>query len=218
MASHPLSRRRVLTAAAGAGAGALAAGRAAGAPIITPSEIEGPFYPVADQADKDADLTRIKGREGVALGEVITVEGRVLGPDGEPLDAAVVDVWQANAAGRYAHPAERSLAPLDPNFQGWAIMATNADGAYRFTTIKPGAYRVSRAWERPPHIHFRVSRRGFRDLTTQMYFDAEPLNDIDRLLQDIPEAERPALIATPTGDASGGEPLAYRFDVVLAAV
>ncbi|MBY6204570.1 dioxygenase family protein [Halomonas denitrificans] len=206
-------RRRVLTGALGAAAAA------AGAPLlaaVTPTQTEGPFYPVVEQADTDADLTRIEGYAEAATGEVVVVEGRVLDENGSPIEGALVDVWQANANGRYAHEADPNPAPLDPNFQGWAKLVTDAEGRYRFRTIKPGPYKVADEWSRPPHIHFKVARRGFHELTTQMYFAGDPLNDVDRLLQSVPEAQRGMLVVDfrpRDADAPTG-----RFDLVLASV
>ena len=113
---------------------------------------------------------------------------------GEPVPGALVDIWQANAAGRYDHEDDPALAPLDPNFQGWGMVKTDDQGRYSFTTIKPGAYSVDAEWSRPPHIHFKISRRGYHELTTQMYFAGESLNDTDRLLQDVPENKRSLLV------------------------
>lgn len=179
----------------------------------TPPHIEGPFYPITPQTDKDADLTRLGDSAEIAKGEIIIVEGQVLSDDGAPIPEAVVDIWQANAAGRYAHERDPNPAPLDPHFQGWAILKTDGEGRYRFKTVKPGAYPISARWTRPPHIHFKVSRRGFHEITTQMYFEGEPLNDGDRLLNQLEEARRPALIATRKGETSP-----FRFDVVLKKV
>ena len=106
----------------------------------------------------------------------------------------LVDIWQANAHGRYAHEDDPATAPLDPNFQGWGMVKTDADGSYSFTTIKPGAYAVSSGWSRPPHIHFRISRRGYHELITQMYFANESLNDNDRLLLSVDEEARQRLV------------------------
>jgi len=199
--------------------GATAAGAALGAKALatdlpaTAGQTEGPFYPTRDQADKDADLTRVAGRTSAAKGEVVRIEGHVFDENGAPLAGAVVDVWQANAAGRYAHERDPNPAPLDPDFQGWAILKTDAAGRYGFTTIRPGPYPAADGWSRPPHIHFKVSRRGYREITTQMYFENEPLNDVDRLLQQIPEPERSALIGRRNG---ADQP--FKFDVVLAKV
>lgn len=207
MTKPRFSRRLVL------GAGLTGGAMAAAQLRVTPPHTEGPFYPTEEQADKDADLTRIGDSDTRARGEIITVEGRVLSESGEAIGGAVVDVWQANAAGRYAHERDPNPAPLDPHFQGWAIMTTAPDGRYRFRSVRPGAYPIRADWTRPPHIHFKVARRGYREITTQMYFDGEPLNDADLLLNELKPAERPSLIARRE---SAEAP--YRFDVVLAAV
>lgn len=205
-------RRRLLKGALG-GAAAIA-----GTPVlaaVTPSQAEGPFYPNRAQPDTDADLTMIEGRTERALGEVVKVSGRVLDEDGNPIADALIDVWQANTHGRYAHEADSSPAPLDPNFQGWAQLKTGPDGRYRFTTIKPGAYPIQPDWTRPPHIHFKVARRGYHELTTQMYFAGEPLNDEDRLLGSVPRAERHLLIVEFDPQRS---PPAGRFDLFMQRV
>lgn len=210
-----LSRRDVLKAGAGVAAGAFAASSFAGGPGPTPANPEGPFYPKHQQADKDADLTQIEGHSERASGEVVEVSGRVLDQDGNPLAGAIVDVWQANAHGRYHHEDDSSGQPLDPHFQGWAIIKTDAQGRYRFRTVKPGAYTAMGDWWRPPHIHYKVSLRGYRELTTQMYWDGDPLNDKDLLLQEVPEAERGRLLVA--FDHSGDVPHGV-FDVVLGKV
>lgn len=209
------SRRDMLSATALVGAGVALAGCSESKAhiVATPAQTEGPFYPVVDQADKDADLTTVRGRENVAAGEVISVQGRIIDEAGHPVANAVVDVWQANAAGRYAHEADTTTAPLDPNFQGWAILKTDAEGNYRFKTVKPGAYPASEGWMRPPHIHFKVSRRGYREITTQMYFESEPLNDADKLLGEIPKDQRGLLIASRESVSAP-----FLFDLVLAKI
>jgi len=130
-------------------------------------------------------------------------------------EGALVDIWQANAHGRYMHEGDTSEAPLDPNFQYWAQMKTDAEGRYRYVTIKPAAYTAMGEWVRPPHIHYKVSRRGYRELTTQMYFAGEALNEKDLLLQEVPEELRSRLIVAfeNKGDMPEGV-----FDVVLGAV
>lgn len=178
----------------------------------TPDEIEGPFYPLTPQADQDFDLTRVQGKNGRALGEAVVIAGRILDVDGQPITGATVDIWQANAAGRYRHPHETSTAPLDPNFQGWAIVQSGQDGGFKFKTIIPGAYPVSKDWTRPPHIHFKVSKTGFHEVTTQMYFPGQALNDTDRLLQSKTPAEQGMMVAQKD---EGGT---LRYDVVLAKV
>ena len=215
MKDNNLSRRNIITAGAIAGAGLGLARAEDDKPhrSATIAQTEGPFYPVTDQSDKDADLTQIDGVDGVAVGEVVVIEGRIVDESSQPIADAVVDVWRANAAGRYAHESDPNPAPLDRNFQGWAIMKTDAEGRYRFKTVKPGAYPVEEGWDRPPHIHFKVSRRGWRDITTQMYFPDEPLNDVDKLLLNVPQAHRAALIAQQKNTDG-----VLNFDVVLEKV
>jgi protocatechuate 3,4-dioxygenase beta subunit len=214
--THNYSRRRFASMMGLAGAGTLAAGRAV-AELVTPAQVEGPFYPVTEQLDKDVDLTRIKGQTAVATGEVILVTGRVTGADGRPLANALVDVWQANHHGRYAHPADKNPAPLDPAFQGWGMMRTDAEGAYQFRTIKPGAYPLSFIGEsgwRCQHIHFKVRHPDARNLTTQMYFEGDPLIETDGQASGLSDRELAMLVCSSTPDADSGLPQ-FRFDVVL---
>jgi len=209
-----MTRRRMMQGSLGAAAltatGSLLA-------ATTPAQTEGPFFPIHPQPDTDADMTRIEGHSERALGEVVEISGRVLDEDGAPIEGALIDVWQANVHGRYAHERDPNPAPLDENFQGWAQLRTDAEGRYRVKTIKPGAYPVMDDWSRPPHIHFKVARRGFHELTTQMYFAGDPLNDVDRLLQSVPESERGMLVvdfqAAPEHDSKHGE-----FNLVLRRV
>jgi len=183
----------------------------------TPHQTEGPFFPIREQPDTDADMTLIDGHPERAFGEVIEVSGRVLDEDGNAIADALVDVWQANMHGRYAHEADPNPAPLDDNFQGWAQLKTDAEGRYRVRTIKPGAYPVMDGWSRPPHIHFKVARRGFHELTTQMYFAGEPLNDVDRLFLSVPEESRDMLVVDfgPARDSGSRQ---GTFDIVLSKV
>lgn len=161
----------------------------------TPPEVEGPFYPVTEQRDKDADMTRVDGQAGQAKGQVIVVEGQIIDINGNGIGQASIDIWQANAAGRYNHPRDPNPAPHDPDFQGWAMIKSDSDGYYRFKTIKPGAYPATRTWKRPPHIHFKFSRHGFKPLVTQMYFPGEPLNRDDLLLRAKTAQEQSAMTA-----------------------
>jgi protocatechuate 3,4-dioxygenase, beta subunit len=135
-----VSRRRFVAVA---GIGALASAVAHAALKPTPAETSGPFKPKQLPTEHDADLTRVAGRSGHAKGVVIIVSGRVLRADGTPAAGALVQAWQANAAGRYDHPADQSPAPLDPDFQGMAELRTDAEGRFRLRTIKPGAYAMS---------------------------------------------------------------------------
>jgi protocatechuate 3,4-dioxygenase beta subunit len=177
----------------------------------TPSEVEGPFYPVYPQKDKDFDLTRIAGSSGEATGKIIFIEGRVIDTTGAALEDATVDLWQANAVGRYRHPRDPSRAPLDPNFQGWAIVKSGKNGQFRFKTIMPGAYPASRDWTRPPHIHFKVNKPGYIDLVTQMYFPGQGLNNHDLLLMNKTKAQQERMIAKLVNN----EPPTYRYEIVL---
>src|SRR6266704_1838883 len=198
-----LSRREILKMSAIAGLASAVSTRFAMAKAAlprTPEQILGPFYPLKP-LDQNADLTRVAGRPGRAEGQVLTVMGRVLNLKGEPVRNAKVELWQANAHGRYAHPSDTNPAPLDPNFEGSAVQTTDAEGRYRFKTIKPGAYPANPNWMRPPHLHFEVTGKVNR-LVTQMYFPGESLNDKDLLLQNL-RANKESLIAKvlpPTAD------------------
>jgi protocatechuate 3,4-dioxygenase beta subunit len=147
----------------------------------TPEQILGPFYPM-NASNQIVDLTRAPGRSGRAAGQVLDVTGQVLNLKGEPVRNAKIEIWQANAQGRYTHPSDNNPAPLDPNFEGAAILTTGSDGRYRFKTIKPAAYPAGPNRMRPAHIHFQVSGRQDR-LVTQMYFEGDPYNESDRFLQ-----------------------------------
>lgn len=189
--------------------GLFASSAYAGSP--TPEEIEGPFYPVFAQKDQDFDLTRIEGKQGVAKGKIIIIQGQVLDTDGQPLENATVDLWQTNAAGRYRHPHDSNKAPLDPNFQGCAIVPSGKDGKFYFKTIYPGTYPVSNTWQRPPHIHYKVSKKGYIELITQMYFPDHKLNDLDLLLNRKSKDERKLMIASKVRD----KPETYQYNIVL---
>jgi protocatechuate 3,4-dioxygenase beta subunit len=151
-------------------------------PMPTPDQILGPFYPVRKPTDGHHDMTRLSGRSGQAKGQVIYVMGQVRGVRGKPAPGVKLEIWQANAAGKYTHPHDLNKAPIDPNFDGYATVVTDAEGRYRFKTVKPGAYPVVGDYIRPPHVHFDITGQVNR-LITQMYFPGEPLNDKDPLLQ-----------------------------------
>ena len=177
----------------------------------TPSETEGPFYPLLAQKDRDFDLTKIEGKQGSALGKRIIVQGQIQDTQGKPVEDATIDVWHANAAGRYRHPHDTNPAPLDPNFQGWAIVQSGKDGRYRFITVYPGPYPATKTWIRPPHIHFKISKKGYIEITTQMYFPEHELNNSDRLLQRKNAHERQLMISNKVQD----NPEIYEFNIVL---
>ena len=183
----------------------------------TPSDDEGPFHPIIAQKDKDFDLTKIAGREHEAEGEKIYISGRVLDTRGNPIESAIIDLWQANTHGRYRHPLDPNTAPLDPNFQGWAIVESGLDGGFKFKTVIPGAYPSNEDWTRPPHIHFKVAKRGYVDLTTQMYFPGHELNDFDKLLLRQPAELRDLMFAKSKNEVIDGIPILH-YDIILEPV
>jgi protocatechuate 3,4-dioxygenase beta subunit len=184
----------------------------------TLSELTGPLYGHNPIGETDNDLTR--HHAGEPLGERIIVQGRVMDEDGRPVPHTLVEIWQANASGRYFHTTDNHPAPLDPNFTGAGRARTDAQGCYRFVTIKPGAYpwrNHHNAW-RPAHIHFSLFGPAIATrLITQMYFPGDPLFAHDPILHSIPdENARQRLISV--FDLETTEPewaLAYRFDIVL---
>jgi protocatechuate 3,4-dioxygenase beta subunit len=221
----PISRRELLSAGAGAAAGLVAQRLGADAPSPpvcgepTVAQTAGPFYPTRDREDEDPDLTQVRGRPGRAAGDVIVIQGRVLDDACHPIADALVEIWQANTWGRYAHEKDAgNPRPLDPNFQSWAEMRTDAEGRFRFRTIKPGAYPADdQGWVRPPHIHFRVSRRGYHELVTQMYFAGESLNDADRIRLELAPEERDRVTVTlqPASAEHGAGVQRGEFDITL---
>ena len=133
----------------------------------TPDQVLGPFYPFMNEPMPGGDLTRLPGRKDRARGQIVHVTGLVSDRYGVPVRGAKLIIWQANAFGRYTHPNDASAAPLDPNFEGFAVIRTDDDGRYHLKTIKPGGYPVGPSTMRPPHIHFEVFGRNER-LITQM--------------------------------------------------
>jgi protocatechuate 3,4-dioxygenase beta subunit len=196
--------------------------RAPKRPLVTlPEELhrlDGPVFGEDVLAPSDNDLTR--QHEGEPLGERILVHGRVVDEDGRPLRGALVEVWQANAAGRYRHEVDRHPAPLDPNFSGAGRCLTDDEGRYGFTTIKPGAYpwgNHPNAW-RPAHIHFSLFGRAFEQrLVTQMYFPGDPLFEYDPIFNAVRDPSARELLVARF-DLATTQPewaLAYEWDVVL---
>ncbi|MGW6605399.1 protocatechuate 3,4-dioxygenase subunit beta [Streptomyces sp. NPDC055036] len=181
-------------------------------------ELASPVFGETDVTELDNDLTR--RHQGEPLGERITVSGRLLDRGGRPVRGQLIEVWQANASGRYAHQRDQHPAPLDPNFTGVGRTLTGDDGGYTFTTVKPGAYpwrNHINAW-RPAHIHFSLFGTAFAQrLITQMYFPNDPLFAHDPILQSVTDdAARRRLVAGYDHDLSEPEwSLGYRWDIVL---
>jgi protocatechuate 3,4-dioxygenase beta subunit len=182
-----------------------------------PAELDGPVLGPAPSVTVDADLTRQS--TGEPLGQKVVVAGRICDADGRPVSNALVEIWQANAAGRYHHHVDQHQAPLDPHFRGVGRLLTDGDGGYRFVTVKPGAYpwkNHPNAW-RPSHIHFSLLGNCYRQrLITQMYFPGDPLLPHDPIFKSVPEEARDRLIsAFDLSLTMEGIALGYRFDIVL---
>jgi len=190
---------------------------------VDPQGVEraSPCFGEHDVDPLDADLTA--GHPGEPIGERIVVTGRLLDTAGRPVPGQLVEIWQANAAGRYSHQRDRHPAPIDPNFTGVGRCLTRPDGAYRFVTIKPGPYpwrNHHNAW-RPAHIHFSVFGSSFTQrLVTQMYFPGDPLSAFDPIYHSIVDpAARQRLVASYDHDVTMPEyAVGYRWDIVLAGV
>lgn len=200
--------------------------RAQAFPKITPAttfQPEGPFYPYDDMpTDQDADLVRVTGLDAQAQGQVAHVTGVVRDPFGDPLPGALIEIWQCDNTGRYIHREDPNIQrPRDAGFQGYGKMLTDAQGAFRFRTIKPVSYSAmiggDEIW-RAPHIHAAVSTRGVRRITTQLYVQGEPRNDTDILLQNLATpVQRESIVRpfTPGASAESGA-LAAHYDLVVA--
>lgn len=179
--------------------------------LPTPAQSLGPFYPYGPEVERDADLVTVKGGTGMAKGDIAFVSGRVLDAHGRPVGGVQVEIWQCNAFGRYHHPRDGRNVPLDPNFQGYGIVATGADGAYRFRTIKPVTYPG-----RTPHIHFRIAGHDVPYLVTQMYIAGHPQNDGDFLLSSVVDPKARESLLVRFEPIPGASELAARFDITLA--
>ena len=176
--------------------------------LRTPDQILGPFYPLQQTPVRTGDLTD----GGLAAGTVLLLSGRVLTSAGTPVPGAQVEIWQANAQGRYAHPNDSNPTPLDPHFTGFAVTITDRDGRYQFRTVRPAAYPAGPDRMRPAHIHFKVT--GAREqLVTQMYFVGEAWNDRDPWLQSA--RRKDVLIVDPQDVAGETGVQAVTFDIVL---
>ena len=187
---------------------------------LTLSELTGPGPAVSAVVPEDADLTTNAGTGGEAIGQRIIVTGRVLDERGNPVPNTLLEIWQANASGRYLHRNDQWPGPLDPNFLGMGRCLTDANGVYRFTTIKPGAYpwrNHPNAW-RPAHIHFSVFGYSFVSrLVTQMYFPGDPLFEFDPIFNSVPD-EKARMRMVSSFDLENTQPewaLCYLFNIVL---
>ncbi len=175
-----------------------------------------PCPPAPLVGSAESDLTRIAPGRPRASGEAVVISGRILDEDLRPVRRTLVEVWNANAHGRYSHviDAGRNDAPLDPHFYGFGRVVTDDDGRYAIRTIKPGAYIARRdiGWWRPPHVHFSIVGSGVR-LVTQMYFPGEPLNEQDFIYLIVPERDRSRVIGQPDKASSGDR--RFQFDIVI---
>jgi len=188
--------------------------------LQTVSETSGPRYDERAIGSLIPDLTKSAVKNGAPLGERMIVEGRVLEESGKPVPFTLIEIWQANAAGRYVHEGDQHDAPLDPNFLGAGRCLTDADGRYKFISIKPGAYpwlNHPNAW-RPAHIHFSLFGPSFATrLVTQMFFPGDPLLPLDPIFNGVRDEEaRQRLICQFSLEAT--KPLwalGYKFDIVL---
>ena len=156
------------------------------------------------QADHDIDLTQIKANSGIALGQIITVFGRVTDKNCNPINSAIVEIWSANHYGKYHHEYDIK-GQEDPNFQGWGQAITNEHGEYKFKTILPGPYAA-----RTRHIHFKISKRDYHQLTTQLFFEGEEKNKKDFILSSFTHEEQ-QLITCPIIDKKGSKQVEFNI-------
>jgi protocatechuate 3,4-dioxygenase beta subunit len=190
---------------------------------VTLTEITGPTRLAAKLKPGNNDLSHPYPDKPRAMGQLITVGGRLQDEDGRPVRGAVIELWHANCAGRYIHPMDaKNPNPLDPHFVGSGRVATDDQGRYSFTTIKPGAYPYPNhptRWWRPPHIHMSIFGDGFMSrLVTQMFFPGDPLNDVDLILNSVPDAEaRRRMIARqiPMQDMPVLNVMGFEHDLVV---
>ena len=197
--------------------------------VVSLAEQTGPLFPADSVLPDEADLSRTAPEVPRALGQLITVSGRVLDEAGRPVRHCLIELWHANSAGKYIHHNDPSPVPADPNFRGRGRALTDGAGRFFFRTIKPGGYAVpdsepgaKRGWWRPPHIHVSLFGPCFTSrLITQLYFPGEPLNDLDLILNSIPDKaarERLVLRFRPRAESNsetGDAPLDYTQDLVL---
>lgn len=210
----PILSRRGLLVGAGIGAGLLPLSAAVAADAVpTPPQTEGPFYPAGLPADSDNDLVQVRGQQVRALGEVLHLQGRVIGVDGRPLAGSLVEIWQCDARGLYDHPRQSGRDRRDAAFQGYGRVMADADGLYRFRTLKPVAYPG-----RAPHIHLKAATGDGRRLTSQFYVAGDPRNDGDFVFRAAARDPRQrALVEMRIEPAPGIEAgaVAARMDIVI---
>ena len=182
--------------------------------VPTPAQTEGPFYPTGFPADPDNDLVQVRGQAARAMGTVLHLEGRVLGPDGRAVSGAMVEIWQCDAQGIYDHPGQRGRERRDQAFQGYGRTTVDAAGAYRFRTLKPVAYPG-----RTPHIHLKVATGDGRRLTSQFYIAGDPQNERDgvfrRAVSQPGQRERIEMKLMPANGVEAGT-FAAKMDIVIA--
>jgi len=181
--------------------------------VPTPNQTEGPFYPTAFPADMDNDLVQVRGQQARAMGQVLHLEGRVVGVDGRPLGGTLVEIWQCDAQGIYDHPRQPGRDRRDAAFQGYGRMMADADGKYSFRTLKPVAYPG-----RTPHIHLKAASGGGRLLTSQFYIAGDPQNERDFVFREAVrqpgQRERIEMKLAPAPGLEAGA-LATRMDIVI---
>jgi protocatechuate 3,4-dioxygenase beta subunit len=205
------------------GAGAVGLGIASGVraqQVLTPPQIEGPFYPYDLPPEYDTDLVKLGNGDAAAMGQVTHVFGTVWAIDATPMRDALVEIWQCDANGRYRHPDDRESRAPDMKFQGYGRTTTGPDGTFHFRTIKPVSYTVTALTPpltRAPHIHIAISTRGVRRLTSQLYVAGDPLNERDIALSMVSDPAQRSGLIRPYEDGSAIEPgaLTARYDLVV---
>ena len=202
------TRRRFLRNAAG-GLLTVATGPVSAA-LLTPRQSAGPFYPAELPLDDDNDLVHVAGQAGPAKGQVADLSGRLLDRNGHPLSNMRIEIWQCDANGRYRHPRENGRQPIDPGFQGFGHTLSDADGRYRFLTIRPVPYPG-----RTPHIHVAVYPPDERPFVTQLYVAGEARNDNDFLYRRVPADSRHLITAAFEPVENGSAGLQANWDIVL---
>jgi protocatechuate 3,4-dioxygenase beta subunit len=205
-------RRRLVQVVAISGLATVMPASAIASLTPTARQSRGPFYPQRIPLDHDSDLVRVEGRDGLAKGEITDLRGRVFDTNGQPVEGALVEIWQCDANGRYIHRGDNRRIPRDPSFQGYGRTTTDSGGGYRFRTIKPVPYPG-----RAPHVHFAVRAPGRDPFVTQMYVRGAPQNRRDWLLNAVTDdaARERLLVDFRPVETPGESGLAAEFDIVL---